>query len=216
MPRRAKVEAILGLPSPQNRREVLQVLGMCGFYRRFVPNFAAATAPLTQLLQKGTRFLWSTACEEAFSGVKTILACQPVLRAPDFHAPFKLAVDACDVGVGAVLLQVDEQGLDRPVAYFSKKLNRHQKRYATIEKEALGLVLAVKHFEVYVSQGGREVEVLTDHNPLAFLARYQTANNRVFRWALVLQPYNLVVRHVAGKNNILADTLSRMPVGEET
>ena len=212
MPRQAKVAAILDLPQPKNRRDILRVLGMCGFYRRFVPNFAAVTAPLTNLLKKNVKFVWADICEQAFAGVKSILACEPVLLAPNFEAPFKLAVDACDIGVGAVLLQSDENGLDRPVAYFSRKLNVHQRAYSTIEKEALGLVLAVRHFEVYVSHAGREVEVYTDHNPLAFLARFQTSNQRVFRWALVLQPYSLVVRHVAGKDNILADTLSRMPV----
>lgn len=79
----------------------------------------------------------------------------------------------------------------------------------------LGLVLSVKHFEVYVSHAGCEVDVYTDHNPLVFLfssSCFQTANPKVFRWALALQPYNLVVRHVSGKDNILADTLSHMPV----
>lgn len=216
MPRRAKVEAILDLPAPKSRREVMRVLGMCGFYRRFVPNFAAVTEPLTNLLKKDVKFVWTEACEHAFGGVKAILACEPVLLAPNFDIPFKLAVDACDFGVGAVLLQADAAGIDRPVAYFSKKLNKHQKVYSTIEKEALGLVLAVKHFEVYVSHSGQEVVVYTDHNPLAFLAKFKTSSPRVFRWALVLQPYSLVVQHVAGKNNILADTLSRMPVGEPT
>ena len=189
---------------------------MCGFYRRFVPNFAAVTEPLTNLLKKDVKFSWTEACEQAFASVKAILACEPVLLAPNFEAPFKLAVDACDIGVGAVLLQVDTAGLDRPVAYYSKKLNKHQKAYSTIEKEALGLVLAIKHFEVYVSHSGREVVVYTDHNPLTFLAKFKTSNPRVFRWALVLQPYSLVVQHVAGKNNVLADALSRMPVGEPT
>lgn len=98
--------------------------------------------------------------------VKAILASKPVLVAPDFSVPFKLAVDACDVGVRAVLLQTDVSGIDRPVAYFSKKLNRHQKRYSTIEKETLALVLAVQHFEVYVSSAEGDLVVLTDHNPL--------------------------------------------------
>lgn len=137
-----------------------------------------------------------------------------MLLAPIFDEPFKLAVDACDIGVGAVLIQADEAGLDRPVAYFSRKLNKHQRAYSTIEKEALGLVLAVKHLEVYVSHSGREVVVYTDHNPLSFLAKFKMSNSRVFRWALVLQPYSLVIQHVAGKDNILADALSRMPVGE--
>lgn len=208
LPKAAKIQAILDFPVPQTRRQLMRVLGMCGFYRKFVPNFAAITAPLTNLLRKGVKFSWSEKCQEAFGQVKAILACEPILTAPDFAAPFKMAVDACDVGVGAVLLQSDESGVDRPVAYFSRKLNDHQKAYSTIEKEALGLVLAVQHFEVYLSGGG-DVTVYTDHNPLTFLEKFRGSNQRVFRWSLALQPYNLVVRHVAGRENVIADTLSR-------
>ena len=124
--------------------------------------------------------------------------------------------DLQTVQAKAEILEAQLSSAESKASNLEKQNTELSEKIAEVQKEALGLVLAVKHFEVYVSQGGREVEVLTDHNPLAFLARYQTANNRVFRWALVLQPYNLVVRHVAGKNNILADTLSRMPVGEET
>ncbi|KAL2081327.1 hypothetical protein ACEWY4_023180 [Coilia grayii] len=208
-PRQAKVQAIVGLETPRTRRELMRILGMCGFYRRFVPNFAAVTEPLTSLLRKDVRFRWSDQCQSAFDRLKAILSCEPVLRVPDFDIPFKLAVDACEVGIGAVLLQTDDQGFDRPVAYFSKKLDKHQRAYSTIEKEALALVLAVRHFEIYISSSGGEVVVLTDHNPLTFVAKFKTSNARVFRWSLILQPYNLVVQHVAGKENVIADTLSR-------
>lgn len=120
--------------------------------------------------------MWSAECQQALDGVKAILTCEPVLKAPDFTLPFKLAVDASDLGVGAVLLQVDASGVDKPVAYFSKKLNCHQKAYSTIEKEALALVLAVQHFEVYVSNAGGEVVVYTDHNPLTFLSKFRMSN----------------------------------------
>lgn len=210
LPRLAKVQAIVELPAPTTRRQLMRVLGMCGFYRRFVHNFAAVVAPLTALLAKGAKWAWTQDCQDALDQVKAILACAPVLKAPDFERPFALAVDACDVGVGAVLLQVDEAGVERPVAYYSKKLNRHQRAYSTVEKEALALVLAVKHFEVYVSSVGGPVTIYSDHNPLTFLAKFQVTNARVFRWSLILQPYSLVVRHLAGKDNVVADALSRL------
>lgn len=216
LPRRAKIQAIIDLPVPKTRREVMQVLGMCGFYRRFVPNFATVAEPLTNLLRKGVKFLWTSGCERAFNQIKAILSCEPVLVAPDFSKPFKLAVDACDVGIGAVLLQADAADLDKPVAYFSKKLNRHQRAYSTIEKEALALVSAVQHFEIYLSGSNGDVVVFTDHNPLTFLAKFRTANQRVFRWGLVLQPYSLVVKHIAGRNNVVADALSRLHPKDET
>lgn len=215
LPRRAKIQAIVDLPTPNTRREVMQVLGMCGFYRRFVPNFSTVAEPLTSLLKKGVKFVWTSGCEKAFNQIKAILSCEPVLAAPNFSVPFKLAVDACDVGIGAVLLQADSAGLDKPVAYYSKKLNRHQRAYSTIEKEALALVSAVQHFEVYLSGSPADVVVYTDHNPLTFLAKFKTANQRVFRWGLVLQPFSLVIKHVAGRANVVADSLSRLlPKGD--
>ena len=96
-------------------------------------------------LGKNTTYVWSEMCQNAFDKLKAVLANGPVLMAPDFGRAFKIAVDASDVGVGAVLLQADSSGVDRPIGYFSKKLNRHQKVYSTIEKETLALVLAVQH-----------------------------------------------------------------------
>jgi len=133
-----------------------------------------------------------------------------VLLAPEFHRPFKLAIDASDVGVGAVLLQEDSAGVDRPVSYFSKKLNRHQRVYSTIEKETLSLVLALQHFEVYLSSCPGDIIVHTDHNPLVFLEKFKTKSQRLFRWSLLLQPYPLKIVHIAGKKNVIADALSRV------
>ncbi|KAJ8333496.1 hypothetical protein SKAU_G00415040 [Synaphobranchus kaupii] len=87
------------------------------------------------------------------------------------------------------------------------KLNRHQKNYSTIEKEALALVVAVQHFEVSSVAG--EVLVYSDHNPLSFLARFQSSNAQVFRWSLILQPYALKVKHIASRDNVIADALSQ-------
>lgn len=122
------------------------------------------------------------------------------LKASDFSQSFALAVDACDVGVGAVLLQAGADGVERPVAYFSKKLNCHQRGYSTIEKKALALVLVVRHFEIYVVSSDQVLKVYSDHNPLTFLAKIRS---------LLLQPYSMVIKHIVDKNNIIADALSR-------
>jgi hypothetical protein len=90
---------------------------------------------MTNLLSKKVTFKWSEACQQAMENIKAILTNSPVLLAPNFDKPFKLAVDASDVGVGSVLFQEDAQGIDHPVSFFSKKLNKHQRNYSTIEKE---------------------------------------------------------------------------------
>lgn len=121
--------------------------------------------------------------------------------------PFKLEVDASNVGAGAVLLQEDIEGTDHPVGYFSRKFNRHQINYSTIEKEALAILLALQHFGVYVESTTYPVVLYTDHNPLTFLHRMYNQNQRLMRCALVVRNYNLEIRHKKGVDNVIADTL---------
>ena len=165
--------------------------------------------PLTNLLHKDTKFEWRGKCQVAFEKVKAMLMHQPILSAPDFQKPFKLAVDASDIGAGAVLLQEDTDGVDHPVCYFSKRFEKGQKNYCTSEKELLALVLALQHFDIYVSAGGYPVTVYTDHNPLIFLHRLKNKNQRLLRWSILLQQYSLNIQHIKGRENVIADALSR-------
>ena len=122
--------------------------------------------------------------------------------------PFTLAVDASDLGVGAVLMQKDSE-VDHPVSYFSKKFDKHQKGWSTIEKEAFGLISALKHFSVYLSTSSFPILVLTDHNPLVFMEKMKDKNMRILRWSLIVQDYNISIKHVRGVDNVIADCLSR-------
>lgn len=209
-PVEAKVSAIIDYPSPSNKRELRRFLGMCGYYRNFCNNFSSVVTPLTDLLSDKRTFAWSSECEHAFVSAKDLLCYAPVLKAPEFHHPFKLHVDASSVGAGAVLLQEDNMGIDHPVCYFSKKFSKCQNNYSTIEKEALALVLALQHFEVYLGGSSVPIVVFTDHNPLTFLSRMCNANQRLMRWALIVQEYNLDIRHLKGTENVVADALSRV------
>ena len=208
-PLSAKIDAILAFPTPTNRKELMRFLGMAGYYRRFCHNFSDVTAPLTNLLQKDVKFNWTEDCQHAVNRVKAILSSEPVLIAPDFTKPFSLLTDASDVGAGAVLMQKDD-GVDRPVSFFSKKFSRSQRNYSTIEKEALSMIMALEHFSVYVSGTHFPLKVYTDHNPLTFLHKMQNKNQRLTRWSLLLQEYNLDIHHIAGRDNIIADALSRV------
>jgi len=208
-PVEAKVEAIQNLPSPKNRREVQRYLGMVGYYRKFCKNFADIVLPLTDLTKQNMPFVWSEDCQRAFDSIKAIMSSHPVLMSPNFDLKFSLAVDSSDRAAGAVLLQSDSQGIDHPVCYFSKKYDKHQQRYATVEKEALALMLALQHFEVYLAVTSDPVTVYTDHNPLTFINRLKTKNQRLLRWSLILQEYNLEIVHIKGIDNVLADVLSR-------
>ena len=133
----------------------------------------------------------------------------PVLSAPDFSKQFKLTVDASDVGIGAALFQ-EHDNVDRVVSYFSKKLTKCQQNYSTIEKECLALLLALQHFDVYLNVTVHPILVFTDHNPLTFLHKMSNKNQRLTRWSLLLQEYDIVIRHLKGKDNVIADALSRV------
>lgn len=209
LPLEAKVSAIANYPVPSTRKALRQFLGMAGYYRSFCRNFSSVVNPLTSLLSPKTDFVWTPECQHAFEAVKSLLSHAPVLAAPDLPRPFKLEVDASTVGAGAVLLQEDAEGIDHPVSYFSKKFNKHHLRYSTIEKEALALLLALQHFEVYVGFSPLPVVVFTNHNPLVFLSRMYNQNQRLMRWALIVQDYNLEIRHKKGSENVRADALSR-------
>ena len=108
-----------------------------------------------------------------------------------------------------MLLQDDDEGVEHPVCYFSKKFTKSQQNYSTVEKECLALVLALQHFEVYVSSSSSPIVVYSDHNPLVFLHKLKDKNQRLLRWSLMLQEYSLDIRHIKGKDNVIADCLSR-------
>ena len=155
------------------------------------------------------RFRWTSDCENAFDKLKATLRSEQVLLTPNFNKEFKLAVDASDVGAGGVLLQEDDNAVDHLVCYYSKKFNKHQKSYSTEEKECLSLILALQHFEVYLTSSSAPIVVFSDHNPLTFILKMKNKNQRLLRWSLLLQEYNLDIRHVKGKDNIIPDALSR-------
>ena len=193
-PQAAKVEAVMAYPTPIN-------LGLAGYYRKFIPHYAHISAVLSDLLKKGVKFRWTSEADAAFLDLKSPLATRPILRPPDYSLPFCMAVDTSKLAIDASLFQVVEN--------VSKKLNRHQKRYSTIEKEALALVLAVWLFSVYV--GMQPVKVFTDHSPFQFIQRMAENNQKLLRWSLELQQYNLEIGHRAGRDNLMPDLLNRPP-----
>lgn len=141
--------------------------------------------PLTELLKSKADFVWSSECQQAFDSVKSLLCVSPVLAAPCFDKPFTLQVDASQVEAGAVLLQDDDQGVVRPVSFFSRKFNCHHSHYSVIAKEALALIWALQHFEVDV--GSVPLVVYTDHNLLT-LFEIPSVSQSETGWTARLRP----------------------------
>ena len=134
-PVEAEAKAISNFPVPTCKRQLMRFLGMAVFYRKFCDNFSVIAEPLTKLFSKRTKFIWTFDCQKAYDILKAILRNKTVLLAPNFAKKNTLAVDACDTGAGSVLTQEDANGVGHPISYFSKKFNKHQKNYSTIEKE---------------------------------------------------------------------------------
>ena len=208
-PEQSKVEAVKAFPVPETKKQVRSFLGLTGYYRKFIPNYAQIATPLTDLTRKNsaTHVKWTSACSEAFTALKQFLCSAPVLRSPDFTREFVLQTDASDRGVGAVLSQLDDEGNDHPVAFFSRKLLPREEKYSTIEKECLAIKLAVHAFRVYLL--GTSFVIQTDHRALEWLDKLKENNSRLTRWSLALQPYQYRVVYRAGKANLNADALSR-------
>lgn len=204
-----KTEALRNYKQPRTKRDVRSFLGLAGYYRKFVPGFAELTAQLSDLTAKGQpdRVVWTKELQRDFDELKRLMSMEPILRCPDEQKEFILQTDASERGIAAVLSQMDEEGVDRPVAYYSRKLLARERRYSAVEKECLAVVNAVKHFEVHLI--GRKFSVVTDHRALSYLQSMQNANGRLTRWALVLQPFNFHVQHRPGRLNGNADGLSR-------
>ncbi len=159
-------------------------------------------------------FEWSSNFRRLFENTKLLLSTAPVLSVPRWDRAFQIQVDASREGAGAVLLQKDDDGVDRPVSFFSNKFNLYQLNYSTIEKETLALVWALQHFDVYVGGGSTPVVVFSDHNPLVFLQSLRSTNQRLIRWAVLLQPYSLDIRHIRLRDNVMADAWSHSPADE--
>lgn len=209
-PEPSKLTAVENFPTPSTKKQVRAFLGLTGYYRRFMADYANLAAPLTDLTRKAAAntVIWTPKCEHSFQELKRLLCAAPVLHSPDFASPFILQTDASDRGVGAVLAQKGEDNCDHPVAYFSRKLLPRELRYSTIEKECLAIRLGIQAFRVYLL--GRRFRVQTDHRALQWLDKLKDSNARLTRWSLALQPYDFDVEHRPGTSNANADALSRL------
>ena len=202
------VEKIQNSPQPITKKQVRSFLGLSGYYRKFIPNYAAIAAPLSDKTKnkEPNKIEWGTSQLLAFEKLKKCLASAPILMLPNFEKTFTLRTDASDLGIGAILLQ-EHDGTLFPVAYASRKLLNRERAYSSIEKECLALVWGVQKYQTYLY--GKPFIVETDHQPLTFMQKAKVANARIMRWALALQPYRLRIVAIKGTDNVGADFLSR-------
>jgi hypothetical protein len=203
----ARVSAVKEWKQPTNINEVRSFLGTAGYYRKFVKDFAKIAAPLFNLTCKTIKFEWSQACEKSFNSLKEALIINPVLKYPDMTKPFILDCDASNSGLGSVLSQIDENNMERVIAYASRSLTKCELNYCVTRKELLCVVWSVEHFRHYLF--GCKFKVRTDHSSLKWLMEFKEPRDQVARWIETLSNYVFEVVHRPGRAHGNADGLSR-------
>ena len=208
-PNQNKINAINEIQVPTNLKSVRGFIGVCSFFRKFIYKFSDLAEPLINLTRKNVKFHWTQECQKAFESLKQALMTEPVLAFPDLNKQFHLYTDASDIGIGSVLVQVHD-GIPKPVHYFSCSLSKTQRKYPTIERECLGLVRALQHFDYLLADTPIPFIVYTDHAPLQYLLTQKKSNNRKLQtWSVILSAYNCKIQYIRGSKNLLADYFSR-------
>lgn len=211
-PNEKKIETIKIFPEPKSIKEIRSFLGMMGYYRRFVKDFAKIAKPLTNLLRgegvhSNKKISLSIDQKTCFEKMKTILTSSDVLIYPDYNKPFLLTTDASDYAIGAVLSQ-GEIGRDKPIHFASRTLSKTEEKYSVPEKEMLAIFWALQTFRNYLY--GSQIKILTDHQPLTFSLSPKNTNAKLKRWKSYLEEHDYKIEYKPGKSNVVADALSRI------
>ena len=187
-------------PKPRNVKQLRGFLGLTGYYRRFIAQYAIIAAPLTNLLKKDA-FEWSAEAEDSFENLKKAMTSAPVLHLPDFDRPFCIETDASDLGIGAVLLHDTH-----PIAFFSKKLGPRRRSASTYHKELYAIVEAVQKWRQYLL--GREFVIRSDQKSLKelLLQVVQTPDQQLY--VRKLMGYKFKIEYKKESANTAADALS--------
>lgn len=205
-PNQTKITALLSLNSPQDRKQLQRFLGLCGYFRRFVKNYATAVYPLTMLLKKNVKWHWGPRQENAVKNIKSLLAKRPVLKIFDPKLYTELHTDASSIAVAAILIQVHHDG-PHPVAYFSKLCTFEQSKYHSYELETMALVFALRYFRIYLL--GAHFTVFTDCSAVRASATKKDLIPRIARWWLEIQDFTFDIKYRPGYKMKHVDCLSR-------
>lgn len=209
-----KTDAVSQFPTPRNVHELRQFLGLSGFFRRFIKDYALITTPLTELLKKDVAWLWNEKQEQAFNRIKNLLVERPLLALYDPEAETQLHTDASKDGLAGILLQVNKNGGLQPVSYFSRKTTNDEKKLHSFELETLAVISALNRFRVYLI--GKPFKILTDCNALRSTLTKRDLIPRIARWWVQFQEYNCSIEYRPGVRMAHADALSRHPVEPPT
>nr|GEX55989.1 hypothetical protein [Tanacetum cinerariifolium] len=197
----AKVEAIISWPTSSTIHDIRSFQGLASFYRPFFWKFSSIIAPLTECM-KGGQFTWTSEAAMTFDILKAKVTEASVLALPNFDEVFQVECDASWVGIGGVLSQNQ-----RPIAFFSEKLNDARRKYSTYDKEFYAIVRSLGILRHYLLSS--EFVLFSDHEALKFINRQHKLKPRHAKWVEFIQDFLFVIRHKVGSDNQVTDALSR-------
>lgn len=209
------IEAVLKIGPQTTKHGVRAVLGILNYHRAMIPSFAEITLCLTDLLKKNQperNIRWEQKHTDALIKIKTILTSKPVLVPPRHDRGYIIMSDATQNTIAGILAQKDDHGIERNVAYFSRKLLPNEVNYSVIEKEALGILASCLKWHDWVY--GHSIIARTDHRALAFLDSTAQHNARIARWKIILSNYDIVTEYRKGADHGNCDALSRIEFSE--
>ena len=203
-------QKIKNYPRPQSVTQVREFLGLVGYYRDFIFNYAHHAEPLTDITRskKNPKFKWTTAAQNAFEYLKQKIIEEPILAQPNYDKPFILATDASDYAIGGILGQLDENGKERIVKFLHKTLSQTERRYGATEREAFAAYWCITKCKPYLIQ--REFELITDHSALRWMLNNLNEKAKFHRWQTQLASYKFKIIHKPGNKHTNADALSRL------
>jgi len=198
-PNSDKFKVIREMQRPVTQKQLRSVLGLFGYFRDYISNYAELAKPLTDLTLKHVPQVipWGEEEQCAFECLKDKLCEASALAIPRPGDPVIIVVDASSVAIGACALQTDSNGCERPIAYMSQKLSSAQTKWSTIEREAFAVICALQKWHAIV--WGAHIIVYSDHNPLTYVVECAPKSARLMRWSMALQPYSIELRYKKGK-----------------
>ncbi|KAI5708347.1 hypothetical protein M8J77_021013 [Diaphorina citri] len=203
------IGAIRDRQPPKTKKELQSFLGTCNWLREFVPNAATILAPISEHL-KHSKWKWTKEDDLHFEKAKQAFANIQMLSRPDFSGPtFYLQTDSSAIGMGAVLFQYADDGTRKIISFASAKLSPTESKYSSNERECLAIVWAVKKYKIYLED--KPFVIRTDNQSLKWLNKFMDSKAKFTRWAILLSELNFKIEHCPGKDNELADALSRFP-----
>ncbi|KRH92528.1 putative LTR retrotransposable element, partial [Pseudoloma neurophilia] len=197
----SKVSALKSRPPPKNKRELQKLLGFCNWFRKFVPRISDITATLSEKLKKCPKKInWTENDEKIRQKIFEKIEENLTLAHPDYKKPFELHTDASNIGIGGILVQENKL-----IGIYSKKLNKSESNYTTVEKELYAIIKSLENFREII--WGQEITIYTDSKNITHISN--SLDSRTKRWKTLLAEYDYKMLHVAGEKNEGPDQLSR-------